>query len=184
MRIYICGAHSTGKTTLARHIAQETGLPLINEVARQVMAETEYTFESLRANLGLVAKYQKEVFRRQLMVEQGHEGGFVSDRAFCNLAYAARHTLILHELLPQATEYVEGLRSGLVFFLRPTPECVADDMMREQSNWDEIIRIDGIIDFLLAMYEIPSVGIAEHSMKSRVRTALAVVGLYARADRS
>jgi len=99
LRIYVCGAHSTGKTTLARHLSRELGLPLINEIARQVMAELELSFETLRVDLGQVAAYQTEVFRRQMEVEERYPDGFVSDRTFCNLAYAARHSRVLPDLL-------------------------------------------------------------------------------------
>ena len=42
LRIYVCGAHSTGKTTLARHLAEELGLPLINEVDDEPFPSIEY----------------------------------------------------------------------------------------------------------------------------------------------
>jgi len=184
LRIYVCGAHSTGKTTLARHLSQELGLPLINEVARQVMAEMELSFETLRVDLRQVGTYQKEVFRRQLKVEDRFPEGFVSDRAFCNLAYAARHSNALPELLasPDAVAYFEHLRThGLVFFVRPHRECMQDDGFRERVAWDEINRIDGILDFIFGWQQIPCIGISELNMKDRVRTALTAVRLYQRA---
>lgn len=182
LKIYVCGAHSTGKTTLARHLAQELGLPLINEVARQVMAELELTFESLRVDLKQVAHYQKEVFQRQIEVEERYPEGFVSDRTFCNLAYAARHSAVLPEILDdKAMAYFEKVREqGLVFFVRPHLECMADDGMRERVGWDEINRIDGILDFILGWQQIPCIGISELNMKDRVRTAMTAVRLYQR----
>lgn len=184
LRIYVCGAHSTGKTTLARHLSQELGLPLINEVARQVMAEMELSFETLRVDLHQVGAYQKEVFRRQLHVEDRFPEGFVSDRAFCNLAYAARHSNALPQLLanPDAVAYFEHLRThGLVFFVRPHRECMQDDGFRERVAWDEINRIDGILDFIFGWQQIPCIGISELNMKDRVRTATTAVRLYQRA---
>ncbi|MBL4850322.1 MAG: ATP-binding protein [Planctomycetes bacterium] len=184
LRIYVCGAHSTGKTTLARHLAQELGLPLINEVARQVMAEMELSFETLRVDLKQVGEYQKEVFRRQLNVEDRFPDGFVSDRAFCNLAYAARHSNALPEILASvdAQNYFEHLRRhGLVFYVRPHRECMQDDGFRERVAWDEINRIDGILDFIFGWQQIPCIGISELNMKDRVRTAQTAVRLYQRA---
>ncbi len=182
LRIYVCGAHSTGKTTLARHLAREMGLPLINEVARQVMAELELSFESLRVNLEQVASYQKQVFQRQMEVEERYPEGFVSDRTFCNLAYAARHSMILPELLDDKAEsYFERFRTeSLVFFVRPHIECMANDGVRERVGWDEINRIDGILDFILGWKQIPCIGISELNMKDRVRTAMTAVRLYER----
>jgi nicotinamide riboside kinase len=180
MRVYVCGAHSSGKTTLGRHIAAEMGLPLINEVARQVMAEMELTFEVLRANLDLVDKYQKAVFRRQIEVEESYPDGFVSDRAFCNLAYAGRHSRILRDIVKNGDveRYMNHVADALVLFVRPSRVCMVDDGMREQVNWDEINRIDGMIDLLFEMYSVPRVGIAESGMKDRMRTAMAAVRWY------
>ncbi|MCO5168597.1 MAG: ATP-binding protein [Planctomycetes bacterium] len=182
LRIYVCGAHSTGKTTLARHIARELGLPLINEVARQVIAEMELSFETLRVDVVRAGEYQREVFRRQMEVEERYPGGFVSDRTFDNLAYAARHSMVIPQLLDgDCMRYFGRVRESLVLFVRPHRECMVNDGYREQVEWDEINRIDGILDFLLAWQQIPSVGISELNMKDRIRTAMTAVKLYQRA---
>lgn len=92
MRIYLVGSHATGKTTLARYISRRYGVPMISEVARAVLAEMETGFDALRTDMELVGEYQERVFARQVAVEKLHEGRFVSDRAFDNLAYVAEHT--------------------------------------------------------------------------------------------
>ncbi len=182
LRIYVCGAHSTGKTTLARHLARELRLPLINEVARQVIAEMELSFEMLRVDLERAGEYQREVFKRQMEVEERYPDGFVSDRTFDNLAYAARHTLVIPQLLDAAAQrYFARVRESLVLYVRPHRECMADDGTREQVAWDEINRIDGVLDFLLQWQQIPCIGISELNMKDRVRTAMTAVRLYERA---
>ena len=65
-RIYLVGAHSTGKTTLARWIRDRYGLPMISEVARGVLAEMEDQLENIRSDLDVVDRYQRQVFERQL----------------------------------------------------------------------------------------------------------------------
>ncbi|MEO8548928.1 MAG: AAA family ATPase, partial [Kofleriaceae bacterium] len=92
MRIYFVGSHATGKTTLCRYVSRRYGLPMISEVARAILAEMETALEVLRTDMELVAEYQERVFARQVQVERSHEGKFVSDRAFDNLAYVAEHT--------------------------------------------------------------------------------------------
>lgn len=186
MRIYICGAHATGKTTLARHIAKVTGLPILHEVARQVLAEREMSFETLRTNLDAVNDYQRAVFERQVEVENtaGPES-FISDRAFDNLAYAARHSEILPDILklPQTQRYFETMReNALVLFTRPHTVFLREDGTREKLDWDEVVRIDGMIDFILAWKEIPAIGIAEVGMRDRVRTAMTAVNWYMKAQ--
>src|SRR6476660_6425892 len=101
MRIYFIGAHATGKTTMSRYVSRKWGLPMITEVARSVLSELESSLDSLRTDMDLVAEYQRRVFERQVSVERlqaANSGGFVSDRAFDNLAYAAEHTTILGDL--------------------------------------------------------------------------------------
>ncbi len=53
-RIYLVGAHSTGKTTLARWVRDRYGLPMIAEVARGVLAEMEERLDALRSDIDLV----------------------------------------------------------------------------------------------------------------------------------
>ena len=183
-RIYICGAHATGKTTLARHISKETGLPMLHEVARQVLAEREVSFEILRTDMDAVNAYQRAVFERQLEVEEQATGGFISDRAFDNLAYAARHSRVLPELLamPRTEDYFDNLRdTSLVLFTRPDPLFLREDGTREKLSWDEVVRIDGMIDFVLAWKRIPAVGIVEVGMRDRLRTAMTAVNWYLKA---
>src|SRR5690606_5171484 len=107
---------------------------------------------------------------------------FVSDRTFDNLAYAARHSMVIPQLLDaECMRYFARVRESLVLFVRPHRECMVNDGFREQVEWDEINRIDGILDFLLAWQQIPSVGISELNMKARVRTATTAARLYQRA---
>ncbi|MHC4378576.1 MAG: AAA family ATPase, partial [Planctomycetota bacterium] len=61
-RIYLVGAHSTGKTTLARWVRDRFGLPMISEVARGVLAEMEAQLDALRSDVELVNRYQRQVF--------------------------------------------------------------------------------------------------------------------------
>src|ERR671936_71369 len=99
MRIYFVGSHATGKTTMTRYVSRRYGLPMITEVARAVLAELETSLDALRTDMDLVAEYQRRVFERQVAVEKMQGSGFVSDRAFDNLAYAAEHTLVLADLI-------------------------------------------------------------------------------------
>ena len=141
-RIYLVGAHATGKTTLARMIRDRYGLPMISEVARGVLAEMEAQVDQLRTNLDLVDRYQLEVFERQIEAESSHAGGFVSDRAFCNLAYAAHHSTILPRVFsdPRLGHYMDSVRQGVVFFLRPQKRLLVQDGVRETLDWEDVLR--------------------------------------------
>lgn len=176
-RIYFVGAHATGKTTLARYVSDRYGLKLISEVARSVLAEMEVSLDHLRANLDAVNRYQVEVFRRQIEAEREAGEAFVSDRAFCNLAYTANHGTVMHELFrdPALDEYMRWVSSGLVFFVRPHPDLIQGDGVRAALRWEDVVVIDGMVKLLLEMYAIPYIIVATLSMQERARLADEVI---------
>ena len=181
-RVYLVGAHSTGKTTLARWIRDRYGLPMIAEVARGVLAEMEARLDSLRTDLSVVDRYQREVFERQIQAEQEQEGAFVSDRAFCNLAYAAHHATILSDVArdPRLARYMESVRGGIVFYLRPHRALLAEDGVREIVSWEDVLRIDGMVKLMLEWFAIPYIPVESLSMQERsrlVERVLALTGL-------
>jgi nicotinamide riboside kinase len=171
MRIYFVGAHATGKTTMTRYVSRRFGLPMITEVARGVLAELETSLDTLRTDMDLVAEYQRRVFERQVQVEHSQGTGFVSDRAFDNLAYAAEHTLILGELISteQFKTYMDWVAQGVVFYLRPHQELLRDDGVRAGLTWDSVLRIDGMIKLLLEQSRIPYLPIESALMQERAR---------------
>src|SRR5512134_1686085 len=116
MRIYFVGSHATGKTTLCRWVSRRYGLPMITEVARAVLAENETSLDHLRTDMDAVAEYQERVFARQVAIEKLHDGKFVSDRAFDNLAYAAEHTTVVADMMSDArfADYMKWVSAGVV----------------------------------------------------------------------
>ena len=183
-RIYLVGAHATGKTTLARWIRDRYGLPMISEVARGVLAEMEARLDRMRSDVDLVSRYQAQVYLRQIEAEQAQPGAFVSDRAFCNLAYAAQHATILGEVAsdPRLRDYMRSVRGGIVFFLRPHRTLLVQDGVREELDWEDVLRIDGMVKLLLEMFGVAYIPVASLSMQERQRTVesvLALAGLVA-----
>lgn len=179
VRIYMVGAHSTGKTTLARWVRDTYSLPMISEVARGVLAEMEARLDDIRSDIGLVNRYQAEVFERQLAAELEQKGGFVSDRAFCNLAYAAHHSQALPQLArdDRLARYMARVREGLVFFIRPHRELLSTDGVRAGVEWEEVVRIDGMVKLLLEMFGVRYIPIDALAMQERVRLVERVLEL-------
>ena len=179
VHVYLVGAHATGKTTLARWIRDSFGLPMISEVARGVLAEMEERLDSLRTDVELVSHYQSQVFERQIEAEQSQPGSFVSDRAFCNLAYAAQHATILSDVFadPRLKDYMDTVREGVVLFLRPHRELLNCDGVRERVDWEEVLRIDGMVKFFLEMFDIPYIPVASLGMQERIRLVERVLEL-------
>ncbi len=171
MRIYFVGSHATGKTTLCRYVSRRYGLPMISEVARAVLAEMETGLDALRTDMDLVAEYQERVFARQVAVEKLHEGRFVSDRAFDNLAYVAEHTTNAAAMMNDARflEYMKWVSEGIVFFLRPHQSLLKDDGVRAGVSWDSVLRIDGMVKLMLEQHRISYLPIESVSMQERVR---------------
>jgi nicotinamide riboside kinase len=178
MRIYFVGSHATGKTTLCRYVSRRFGLPMITEVARAVLAEMESSLDALRTYMDLVAEYQDRVFARQVAVERMHDGAFVSDRAFDNLAYAAEHTTVVADLMgdQRFRDYIRWVSEGTVFFLRPHASLLREDGVRAGVSWESVLRIDGMIKLLLEQYRVPYLPIESVSMQERVRAVEFVLG--------
>ncbi|HKB16658.1 MAG TPA: AAA family ATPase [Planctomycetota bacterium] len=181
LRVYLVGAHATGKTTLARYVRDHYGLPMISEVARAVLAELETSLDRLRSDVDAVSRYQREVFFRQIEAEraQAARGGFVSDRAFCNLAYAANHATIMAEVFrdPILDDYMRWVGEGIVFFLRPHRELLAADGVRAGLAWEDVLVVDGMVKLFLEMYGIPYFPVSMVAMQERVRLLDAVLSL-------
>jgi nicotinamide riboside kinase len=171
MRIYFVGSHATGKTTLCRFVSQRYGLPMITEVARAVLAEMEASLDTLRTDMDLVSEYQQRVFERQVAIEKLHNGTFVSDRAFDNLAYAAEHTTIVADLLDDKRfrEYMKWVAEGVVFFVRPHASLLKEDGVRAGVSWESVLRIDGMIKLMLEQHRIAYLPLESVSMQERVR---------------
>jgi hypothetical protein len=95
----------------------------------------------------------------------------VSDRAFCNLAYAAHHARVLNKLAtdPRLAAYMESVKEGLVFFIRPHRDLLADDGVRAGVAWEEVLRIDGMVKLMLEMFAIPYIPVDCLPMQERVR---------------
>lgn len=180
MKVYFIGAHSTGKTTLARYVAEKYKLPFLTEVARTILAEKELQIDTLRANLDVVDEYQSEIFRRQIKQENEYKV-FVSDRSFDVLAYTAQHARIMSKLLSDSTlkHYLEGLRGKdtIMFFVRPTKATLKHDGVREQITWDGVIAIDAMIKLLLEMFNIRYFQINTDNMQERVRFIDSIMSL-------
>ena len=178
MRIYFVGSHATGKTTLCRYVSRRYQLPMITEVARAVLAEHETSLDHLRTDMDAVAEYQERVFARQVAIEKLHDGRFVSDRAFDNLAYAAEHTTVVADMMSDQRfrDYMSWVAQGTVFFLRPHPSLLREDGTRAGVSWDSVLRIDGMVKLLLELHRVSYLPIESVSMQERVRAVEFVLG--------
>jgi len=181
MKIYFCGAHATGKTTLARYVSEKYKLPIITEVARAILSEKELHLDSLRYDLNMVDNYQESIFFRQIAEEAKHKA-YVSDRCLLDvLAYSAQHARILSELMtaPELKTYVAMLKEpdSILYFVRPSKATLKADGVREALDWDGVVAIDAQIKMLLEMFGLRYFQINMDNMQERVRLVDAVLNI-------
>jgi hypothetical protein len=160
-------------------VSRRYGLPMISEVARAVLAEMETSFDTLRTDMELVAEYQERVFQRQVAIERQHNGRFVSDRAFDNVAYVAEHTTNAAAMMDddRFRDYMRWVSQGIVFFLRPHASLLKEDGVRAGVSWDSVVRIDGMVKLMLEQHRISYLPIESVSMQERVRAVEFVLAL-------
>ena len=117
-----------------------------------------------------MASYQEEVFRRQVLAEREHPNGFVSDRSFDNLAYAAEFTDVFANLMESKDlhDYIEWVRGGIVFFVRPNKNLLITDSVNKELDWEQVVRIDGMVKLMLKLFSIPHLPIHAVNMDDRV----------------
>lgn len=181
LRVYVAGSHGVGKTSVARWVSKHYALPLVAEVARQVLAEAELSLQTLRVDIDRTSEFQAQVFRRQAAAEDAVGQRFISDRCCDNLAYAAEHTHALRKIAQDGLdEYAKRLKApgSVVFLVRPHRSFLehGDDGVREAADWDAVVRIDGAVRFLLEYLDVDYVSVASPSMADRTRTFRAVLG--------
>lgn len=188
LRIYLTGSHSTGKTTLARWIADRYQMPLITEVVRGLLAARETTLDAVRLDVGASNALQTEIFHHQLADEArmtASQGFFVSDRSLDFLAYTAAWASNADSIAshPDFARYVAGLKApeAVVFFVRPHKELVTPDGTRSAADlrWEEVLRIDAMVECLLECHGIPYVPVSMMAMRDRVKLVERVIGLAA-----
>jgi hypothetical protein len=165
VRVYFAGADGTGKTTLVDYVSETYGLPMLNETARAVLAESRKSFPAIRATGASSSAYQRKVFERQLAEESHLSPPYVSDRTLDNLAYAAEHARNFRELyLAVPMDYLAHLRESVVFLVRPQRAlrvAASADPFRLLSEWEGQVRIDAVVEALFKLWDVDCIPVAE-----------------------
>ena len=178
-RIIICGASSTGKTTLAdewhhRHKDFE----YIQEIARDIMREKSIRRDDLLASLETKEKRLFFEFECLILKEQNqHEVAlasagkpFISDRGPDPFAYVGIHMgqegIDKLVKISGAEGYLERCRESLVVLLCPLKEVTADDFRMLRTK-EEQIRFTEVMRKILRQHNIPHIyiDVADHNKR-------------------
>jgi len=174
MKIYLVGAQSTGKTTIANHISKEFGINKIKEVAREKISEYGNDLEDIRGNLDTCKEFQRSVFREQIEKEKKTEEPFISDRGIDILAYIAMHTDDLSTITKEqwVKDYIKRYHenNSIVVFVRPVHDLIEDDGVRTELSVEHINQIDGMIKFILEFYDINYHTLETKHLNERIRS--------------
>jgi len=189
--VCVIGPQSTGKTTLVTALADSVGgeVPVIKEVARQVMHEKGYTREDVDSPDGERRfALQHDIFTAQNEIENAllkrrTNSIFLSDRSAIDpLVYLAQYSgvticeriLSTDEWQKVRARYADS-QNFLIVLLSPVPEFLVDDNVRYISKsleeWHSLAN--SFRDFLHAQ-QIPFLEIGTNctNLKERVRLVL------------
>jgi len=149
MKIAICGTHSVGKSTLATILSEKTGLPLITEVVRGIAATHGFknTDQVVTAAKDQQIKFQQDLLEAQLMQENAHPQGFISDRSMIDfLAYNFLYELPSITIAPMYTKalllannYDLLIRCPIPIDTVPTPDGFRLTDIKSQQIVDDAI---------------------------------------------
>ncbi len=184
VRVYLLGASGTGKSTLAKHLANELACDHLTGAVGNVLRRLGITFDLAFRDMGLMDRFQMEIWREQLAMEQPYwEAGkpFVSDRGFDLMAYASGQSRAAAGIVesPLFAEYMRRLKmpGTVVFLMRPHPDVRAESDGRRDvflsPEW--VWKVDGVIEFLLESHRVPYAPVGTASFRDRCRLAARLV---------
>ena len=184
IKIVLEGTHSTGKTTLAKNLAQALGLPLIPEPARPVLASRGITAAFEGCDPWNIALIQTEIMLEHLghETEAGGEAvimdrGAVSVYAY-TLARVSRNPECAHalHLMRKQVEYAAARPGRIYLFVPPNIPLSVDDV-REGNEWYRE-HISLLIWGMLEQFGYaPRCQIAETTEEARLKEALRLVAM-------
>lgn len=181
VRIYLCGAQSTGKSVLAKYITERYSINQIKEVARNILGKYGNNLKEIRADLDTCSSFQKDIIEEQVERERMTEEPFISDRGIDILAYFAMHTNSTKDILDKdyIKEYIKSYRDNdvITVFARPNEELIENDGVRGDLSKENIYRIDGMIKFLLESSNINYIVLNSKHLNERARTLESVLNL-------
>jgi nicotinamide riboside kinase len=178
-RIYLCGAHSTGKTTLGKQIAQRKGYRFIPEAARRIIEKHNINFADFATNAEAADDFQRELahehrteHRLQIVGSLDQDiSGVVFDRGPDNLVYASLYSTIAASQFIVSQDDISFLQheDAHVFLIDPQEKLISDDGVRASLNMIDLWKITAGIQCLLEWNAIHYVRIQTPDLIERLK---------------
>lgn len=173
--IYVIGANDIGKTTWCLDLKRYYKLPLITEVPNLIMERHNTNFAAVRPDAERITAIQREIFETQCETEEAQTGPYISDGAWNNLAFMCEWGLDGHDLFrsEKFQRYIEVVRKGLCFFLRPHPTLInrSDFETRSGTKRDAVIAIDASLKSMFELLNLRYLPVWTYTAQERRRTA-------------
>lgn len=181
LKIFLVGAHSTGKTTILEHIYERYNINKIHETAREIIQKYGGSLKDIRCDLELSKRFQRDIIEQQIEKEKRTDNPFIADRGLDIIAYFCEHTLDTSEILSKdyVREYLNKYKDdeSVVFFIRPEKCLIEDDGVREDLSPEDIYKMDGIIKYILESYNINYITLRTKNLNERIRAVQTVLEL-------
>ncbi|XP_045158352.2 uncharacterized protein LOC123524320 [Mercenaria mercenaria] len=182
LRIYICGPHSTGKTTLLKDLRPHIGnIKIVEEVARGIIKNHGWTRDDFlpEKHPDVFQQLNEEVLAAQIETDKKYTRlgqDFICDRAldpmiYCGFYIGEQAKEAMYRL-DGMERWLESLRKSLVVLVSPHPECIHDDSVRLSSSIEELREFYAKFEKELQHNHIRHVKLTQLDRQERVHTVL------------
>lgn len=195
-RIYICGSHSVGKTTLCRELGKHLGYRVVPEAARDIMANNKIDLRAISKDVEAKNMLQgwigdDHLTRHANAIRDLEDGNFtqddpeskgiIFDRGIDFLVYASEYSTLAHKqwASPNTQEYIECLKhpNALVLLLQPHESALVADGVRASLDLLTAHKITFGIKCLLEVFGVSYIDITAPEVLERVKLVKSIIGV-------
>ena len=178
MKIFLCGTHSCGKTTLANEIARRFGFQVVSEAARDIIVADKVDFASFNRDMIAADSFQMKVTREHVRrYESAPKGDVVFDRGLDFLVYSSMFHTVCADMYDKYFHYVERLKEkdARVFVLDPHTDLIKADGVRASLDMETAWSITNGTVLLLEIHRIPYLRLTSPKLLERIKAVDTVI---------
>ncbi|CAG8649308.1 11392_t:CDS:2, partial [Dentiscutata erythropus] len=166
-KIVIIGAHSVGKSTIARIIKiHNNNAILVNEIARTIIEKFKIDVNTLKDDPEKYFKFQAFIIRSQCIIEEQIEHKFaILDRSILD-------TIVYTQI------YCKKLWKKLLCMKKPKKECLENDGIRMvPKDIDELVTFSNDLKKLMDEFNIKYHLVSDLDVNQRYSKIMKIIGL-------